>query len=82
MFIRAFAFLLCQATIVACTITFYDLPGWANMETDFRIVIGTIGGVATMLLLMLVLVSEERIAHLNYAHQARSRRRSIGHPLR
>jgi hypothetical protein len=82
MFIRAFAFLLCQATILACTITFYDLPGWANMPTDFRIIIGTIGGVAALMLLMLVMVSEERIARLNYAHQARNRRRSIGHPLR
>lgn len=60
MIIRIITLLVCIATIIACAISFYDLPGWANMATDFKVVICLIGGIAVFVLGVLVLVPQQQ----------------------
>lgn len=77
MLIRIFSLVLCLATIVACAISVYDLPGWQHMATDFKVVLGIIGGIATSILGFLVLVSEDDIIRMNQNQQLRARRASL-----
>lgn len=59
MLARLFALIICLAAIIACTLTIYDIPGWANMTTEFRVIICYIGGVATFLLGVLITVPQQ-----------------------
>lgn len=61
MFIRIIALLVCLATIVSCTLAVYDIPGWAKMATDFKVIICLIGGIATLMLGVLVLVPQQQL---------------------
>ena len=64
MFIRTITLIFCIATIVACAIAAYDLPGWYEMALNMKVIISLIAGIAFMMLVFLVLVSDQKVSSI------------------
>jgi hypothetical protein len=76
MLIRFIALVICQIAIITITLFIYDVR-WINLALDMKIILSTIGGVAFLLISLMVLISDEKINHLNHSRDVKQRAKCI-----
>jgi cytochrome c oxidase subunit IV len=76
MLIRVITLVVCQLAIIAVSVFIYD-AGWSNLALDMQIILPTIGGIAFLLIALLVFISEEKIIQMNHSRNVQLRAKGI-----
>jgi len=62
MFFRFIALVVCLAGFVISALVAFSEPGWQNLQLDMKVIVGLIAAVTFAIMVILVLVSDEKVS--------------------